>query len=179
MDDKKIYKILQHWFPLLKNAEIPKKKYRKNFSDFLQWIKEENFATLLYMMKMQPDCLFENEMEQSAVLQDFQIDLTVLKDNIAAKADPILAYFEQHKAVIGRYYDVNEQILDILLEEVLTVAEQIDYQLLLVYAEAYYWLLVPNDEAKIEKFCKSFNQQFKDHNILIEHYERYVCSRST
>lgn len=179
MDDKKIYKILQHWFPLLKNADIPKKKHRQNFADFMQWMKDASFANHSYIMKMQPDCFFENEMQHSTILQDFQIDIARLKKNITAKADPILAHFEQHKAVIGRYYNVNDQILDIVLEEVLTVAEQIQFALLLVYADDYYWCLVPNDEAKIEKFCKSFNKQFKDQNIMIEHYERYICSRST
>ncbi|WP_173910954.1 hypothetical protein [Acinetobacter sp. Marseille-Q1618] len=179
MDDKKIYKILQHWFPLLKNEDIPKKKHRQNFENFLQWMKEASFADQFYMMKMQPDCFFENQMEKSTIFQDFQIDLAVLKSNIEAKAAPILAHYEQHKAVIGRYYNVNDQILDIVLEEILTVAQPIQFELLLIYAEDYYWLLVPNDEAKIEKFCKSFNKQFKDQNVMIEHYEQYVCSRST
>jgi len=35
MDDKKIFRLLREWFPGLKQQEIPKKKHRDIFQDFL------------------------------------------------------------------------------------------------------------------------------------------------
>lgn len=179
MNDKKIYKILQHWFPLLRNAEMPKKKHRQNFETFVQWMEIATLGDQCYLMSMKTDHFFENELEKSTVFQDERVDLEVLQKKIATKAQPILEHYAQHQHVIGRYYNVNDQVLDIVLEEILAVAQPLNFELLLIYAERYYWLLVPNDEVKIEKFCKAFNKQFKEHNIVIEHYEHYECSRST
>lgn len=179
MDDKKIYKILQHWFPLLRNAEVPKKKDRQSFETFLQWMDAAVFGNQCYLMKMKPDHFFDNELEKSTIFQDERVDIECLKQKIIAKAQPILEHYEQHKNVIGRYYNVHDQVLDIVLEEILDLAQQYKFELLLIYAEDYYWLLVPDDEAKIEKFCKAFSKQFKHQEIKIEHYEKYQCSRST
>lgn len=43
MDEKKIYKILQDWFPR-HNRKLPEKDSRGEFSTFLQWIHPEKMA---------------------------------------------------------------------------------------------------------------------------------------
>ena len=81
--------------------------------------------------------------------------------------------------MIGRYYNVQDQVYDVVFEEILHVSRQHDHELLLIYAEDYHWLVVPNQDHKIEKFCKYFNKQFHDQDVSIEHYALFDCSRST
>ena len=181
MDDKKIFKILQHWFPELLERKIPKKKKRKDFKEFLGWLVAEKVANHLraYMMKIDRHAFHENEIERSAVFQDYNLDSQNLQTTIRQRAKPILAHIEKHKAVIGRYYNVQDQVFDIVFEEILTLLKVHNFELLLIYADDYYWLAVPNEDHKIEKFCKHFNKQFQDEDISIEHYALFDCSRST
>lgn len=181
MDDKKIFKILQHWFPELLERKIPKKEKRKDFEEFLGWLVAEKVANHLraYMMKIDRHAFHENEIERSAVFQYYNVDSQNLQTTIRQRAKPILAHFEKHKAVIGRYYNVQDQVFDIVFEEILTLLKVHNFELLLIYADDYYWLAVPNEDHKIEKFCKHFNKQFHDEDISIEHYALFDCSRST
>ncbi|MEG0132130.1 MAG: hypothetical protein RR677_11745 [Acinetobacter sp.] len=181
MDDKKIFKILQHWFPELLDRKIPKKKKRKDFEEFLGWLVAEKVVNHLraYVMKIDRHTFHENEIERSAVFQDHHLDSQHIQSTIRLRAKPILEHFEKHKSIIGRYYNVQDQVFDIVFEEILTILKLHNFELLLIYADDYYWLAVPNQDHKIEKFCKHFNKQFHDEDITIEHYALFDCSRST
>lgn len=181
MDDKKIFKILQHWFPELQQRDIPKKKNRKSFDVFLNWLEAEKFGGRFraYLMKIDRMKFQENEIERSAIFHEYAVDSSNLQTQIRERTKPLFEHYEQHKEVIGRYYNVQDQVYDIVFEEILKVARQHDYELLLIYAEDYHWLLVPNQDHKIEKFCKHFNKQFHDQDVSIEHYALFDCSRST
>ncbi|KAF1027693.1 MAG: hypothetical protein GAK29_00504 [Acinetobacter bereziniae] len=76
MDDKKIYKILQHWFPELKQRDVPKKKSRQSFEEFLNWIAAEKFGGRFraYLMKIDRMEFHENQIERSAVFHEYAVD---------------------------------------------------------------------------------------------------------
>ena len=181
MDDKKIFKILQHWFPALEQRDIPKKKHRKRFVEFLNGIEAEKFGGRFrgYLMKIDRMQFHENEIERCAVFHEYAVDSLGIQTQIRERAKPLFDHYEVHKDVIGRYYNVQDQVYDVVFEEILKQARQHDHELLLIYAEDYYWLIVPNHEYKIEKFCKCFNKQFHDEDVSIEHYALFDCSRST
>jgi len=181
MDDNKIFKLLQDWFPELKQREIPKKKFRKRFEAFLNWLAAEKFGGRFraYIMKIDRTEFQENQIERCAIFHEYAIDSLALQTKIRQKAKPLFEHYELHKEIIGHYYKVQDQVYDIVFEEILITAKQNGYELLLIYAEHYYWLLVPNQDHKIDKFCKNFNKQFCDEDISIEHYTLFDCSRST
>lgn len=181
MDDKKIFKILQRWFPELESRGIPKKGARRNFETFIEWMIPEKLANRYraYLMKINRHTFQENEIERSAIFQDYHCDHQALQHQIRERAKPLLEHFEKHKEIIGRYYNVQDQIFDLVFEEILTKLKTQNFELLLIYADHYYWLAVPNQDHKIDKFCKHFNKQFQDEDISIEHYALFDCSRST
>lgn len=181
MDDKKIYTQLLHWFPELELRKIPKKKYRRNFQNFLEWIAAEKSGNSYrsYLMKIDRNVYSENGLEYSAILHDHHVDIQAVQTIIRKRAKPLFEHFEKHKEVIGRYYNVHDQVYDIIFEEILNAAKTRKFEMLLIYAEHFYWLVVPNEDSKIEKFCKLFEKQFKGEEVLIEHYAIFDCSRST
>jgi len=181
MDDKKIFKILQNWFPELEQREIPKRKSRKQFVKFMNWLAAEKSDGYFraYIMKMDRMKFHQNEIEYSAVFQDQDIDSHHVQTLIYQRTKQLMEHFEKHKNIIGRYYNVEDQVFDIVFEEILKKLKLYDFELLLIYAEDYYWLAVPNEDVKIQKFCKNFNKQYLEENISIEHYELFDCSRST
>ena len=181
MDEKKIYKILQDWFPELHNRKLPEKDSRGEFSTFLQWIHPEKMANRYraYLMTVVADSPFEHELEKCALLQNRGLDLLPVHTQIRERVNPLFAHYEKHKAVIGKYYNVMDQAFDIVFEEIVKLLECYNMDLLIIYAEKYHWIAVPEDAEKIEKFCKLFNKQFADLDVSIEHYALFDCSRST
>lgn len=181
MDDKKIFKILQQWFSVLELREIPKKKDRRNFEQFLAWISAEKLAQDFhaYLMSVDAKNPYENGLEKCATLQHKNIDIALIQQGIRKKTTPLYAHYEQHKEVIGKYYNVNDQVFDLIFEEIFTLLKSQNLELLLIYADLTYWMAVPNDDVKIHKFCKSFTKQFKDEGVCIEHYTQLDCLRST
>lgn len=177
MDDKKIFKILQKWFPVLEQQDIPKKKHRRIFQQYLVWISAEPVNQ--YVMMVDAENPYENGLEQCAILQQMKIDIAVLQQEIRQKTMPLYEHYEKHKAVIGKYYSVNDQVFDLIFEEIYMLLKAQNFELLFVYAEKTYWMIVPNDDVKIYKFCKSFTKQFKDEGVSIEHYTKLDCLRST
>ena len=181
MDDKKIFKILQGWFPLLKQRKIPKKKCRTNFQQFLAWIASEKVAQHehAYLMSVDSENPYENGLEQCAMLQHINIDMGLTQQEIRKRTTPLYKHYETHKAVIGKYYNVNAHVFDIVFEEIYNFLKSQNYELLIIYADTAYWMAVPDEDVKIHKFCKSFSKQFKDEGICIEHYIKLDCLRST
>jgi hypothetical protein len=178
MDDKKIFKILQSWFPELAEQSIPKKKYRQTFQQFLAWILPESIADH-YLMSVVFKSPLDNQLQQSAVLKDLALNFEDIQQNIQNRIQPLYAHYEKHKEVIGKYYNINDQVFDLVLEEICVLLKRHDFALLLIYADATYWMAVPNQDVKIYKFCKSFSKQFKNEGICIEHYTQLDCLRST
>ena len=181
MDDKMIFKILQRWFSVLELREIPKKKYRCNFEQFLAWISAEKLGKDFhaYLMSVDSENPYENGLEKCAYLQHKNIDIGLVQQAIRKKTTPLYEHYEQHKEVIGKYYNVNDQVFDLVFEEIFTLLKSQNLELLLIYADRTYWMAVPNDDVKIHKFCKSFTKQFKDEGVCIEHYTQLDCLRST
>lgn len=177
MDDKKIFKILQKWFPVLEHQDIPKKKHRRIFQQYLAWIAVEQVSQ--HVMVVDAENPYENGLEQCAILQQMNVDIALLQQAIRQKTMPLYEHYEKHKAVIGKYYCVNDQVFDLIFEEIDAVLKAQNFELLFVYAEKTYWMIVPNDDVKIHKFCKSFTKQFKAEGISIEHYTKLDCLRST
>lgn len=181
MDDKKIFKILLEWFPVLKQREIPKKKHRQLFQQFLTWNAAEKVAKhpYAYLMSVDAENPYENGLERCAILQQMNIDIGLTQQKIRNRTTPLYQHYEHHKQVIGKYYNVNAQALDIVFEEIYTLLKSQNFELLIIYAETAYWMAVPDQDVKIHKFCKSFSKQFKHEGICIEHYIKLDCLRST
>ena len=181
MDDKKIFKILQKWFSVLELREIPKKKYRRNFEQFLAWISAEKLSKDVhtYLMFVDAKNPYENGLEKCAHLQHKNIDIGLIQQGIRKKTTPLYAHYEQHKEVIGKYYNVNDQVFDLIFEDIYALLKSQNLELLLIYADMTYWMAVPNDDVEIHKFCKSFTKQFKRDGVCIEHYTQLDCLRST
>ncbi|OTG83140.1 hypothetical protein [Acinetobacter sp. ANC 4648] len=181
MDDKKIYKLLRHWFPELKKKKLPKKKHRRNFKAFLKWVAVEKVAhqTREYWMKIDRNLYSENGLVSCSVLHDHHADIQAAQTLIRQRAKPLFEHFDQYHAVIGRYYSVYDQVFDIVFEEVLNLVKACGFEMLLIYADHFYWCMVPNNEVLIEKFCKFFEKQFKEDGLSIEHYAVLDCPRST
>ena len=181
MDDKKIFQILQGWFPLLEQREIPKKKHRHFFQQFLEWMAAEKVANHFqaYLMSVDSENPHENGLERCAILQHMNIDMGLTQQQIRKRTTPLYEHYKKHKEVIGKYYNVNAQAFDIVFEEIFTFLESKNLELLIIYADTAYWMAVPNEDVEIHKFCKSFSKQFKDEGICIEHYIKLDCLRST
>ncbi len=178
MDDKKIFKILQDWFPVLTKQGIPKKKHRQNFQQFLTWIlaESEKGSHLMSVVFKSP---LDNQLQRCAVLKTLKLNFEDIQQRIEDRVMPLNAHYEKHKDTIGKYYNINDQIFDLVFEEIDTVLKHHNFELLLIYADATYWMAVPNQDVKIHKFCKSFSKQFKNEGICIEHYTKSDCLRST
>ena len=181
MDNKKIYKILQEWFPVLAKRKIPKKEHRQVFTHFLAWMlgDKEKQQQAIYLMTIHRDDDTHNGLELCALLQRYGEEVHQTQQRIRQRKAPILAHFEQHKAMIGRYYHVQDQVFDIVFDEMMQLLATKEMELLLIYAQHYHWIAVPKDANKIEKFCHCFNQQFKAEQISIEQYSIFDCARST
>lgn len=181
MDDKKIFKILQGWFPLLKHHEIPKKKYRGDFQQFRAWLATEQAGQHehAYLMSIDVENPYENGLERCAMLQHKNIDMGLIQQSIRNRATPLYQHYQKHKEVIGKYYNVNAHVFDIVFEEIYAFLKLQNFELLIIYAETAYWMAVPDEDVRIHKFCKSFSKQFKHEGICIEHYIKLDCLRST
>lgn len=181
MDDKKIYKILHMWFPELEKCKIPKKDQRHSFSDFLVWMRgnKEKDQHAHYMMTIHRHDYANNELEYSALLQSHATFINDTQQRINQRVSPIFAHFEQHKTMIGRYYNVDDQVFDIVFEEMMHLLRTQNLELLLIYAQDYHWIAVPKDAPKIEKFCRYFDRQFQHEQVSIEQYTLLNCARST
>lgn len=181
MDDKKIFRLLQEWFPVLKQQEIPKKKHRDIFQDFLAWVKAEkvNKQNCAYLMSVDVENPYENSLEHCAVIQHINLDIGLTQQKIRERVTPLYQHYEKHKDVIGKYYNVDAHAFDIVFEEIYNLLKSQNFELLIIYAEKAYWMAVPDQDVKIHKFCKSFSKQFKHEGICIEHYIKLDCLRST
>lgn len=181
MHEKKIYKILKDWFPQLADREIPAKKRLGKFKHFLWFMKAERSGKRIrsYILKIDYNAYWDNGLEYCSVLQDTNIETNPIQTKIRNQVLPIIEHYEKYKDVIGRYYNLNEQINDIVIRELYSVTQHCEYEMLLICAEHYYWMLVPSDDKKIGKFCKKFNEQFKDESVTVEHYVLGECLSST
>ncbi|MGA9699801.1 hypothetical protein ACVBEE_00930 [Acinetobacter sp. ANC 3781] len=181
MNDKKIFKLLQEWFPVLELREIPKKKYRPIFQQFLAWMSAEKLSkhSQAYLMSVDSENPHENGLEQCAILQLMNSDIRLAQQQISNRTIPLCEHYAKHKQVIGKYYNVNTQVFDIVLEEIYELLKSKKLELIIIYAEKTYWMAVPNEDIKIDKFCRAFLKQFKNEGICIEHYIKLDCLRST
>ncbi len=181
MDDKKIYKLLQSWFPELQTRKIPKAKNRRDFEQFRLWLiaEKQGKHERAFLMPLNPTQVLENHLANNAVLQDLKLNFAVLQQQLRVQIEPLLAHYAQHKQVIGKYYNVNEQVLEIALREICMQLHGAGSELLVIYAEHPYWIAVPAGAEKIEKFCKKFEKQFKNEQIAIEIFSVADCLKST
>ena len=177
MDDKKIYKIMQKWFPEFQDQKIPPKKERFSFENFYVWGQlASGEQQPLYLMRIDLLDYLDNGIQQSAVFQRKRVNTALVQTVIAEKVKPLQEHYEKYKQIIGHYYNLNDQIYDVVFEEILKSAKSIGYEMLLIYADSYYWIAVPDDEVRIEKLIKHFEKQFKSEDISIEHYAVLDCS---
>lgn len=182
MDDKKIYKILQMWFPALAQRKLPKKDQRHIFNAFLAWMNghSDDDPNVRYLMTIHHQHYVQNGLELSALLQKQQVNVVETQQRIYQRVQPIIEHFEQHKAMIGRYYNVQDQIFDLVFEEIKQLLATQEMELLLICTQTdYHWIAVPKDAEKIEKFCHSFEKLFKNEQVSIEQYVVWGCARST
>ncbi|WP_448761615.1 hypothetical protein [Acinetobacter tandoii] len=73
--------------------------------------------------------------------------------------------------MIGRFYRVQDQILEIILDEIYKFLKLQNFALLLLWGKEHYWLAVPNQPKKIEVFCELFNRQFDEAGLKVEKYQ--------
>ncbi|MFU9046823.1 hypothetical protein ACNAUY_10595 [Acinetobacter tibetensis] len=172
MNEKKIYKQLRKWFPELKQHPLPKKKYRAKAEHFLAWLNaQENEQTFEYLIALNIHQYLENGLATHPVFQHMITEIEMVQAQIQSRADPILKHYEQFEHVIGRFYRVQDQILEIILDEIYKFLKSQNFALLLLWGEEHYWLAVPNQSKKIEAFCALFNQQFDGAGLTVEKYQ--------
>ena len=172
MNEKKIYKQLKKWFPQLKENPLPKKKHRARAEYFLTWLNtvesDEQFECLIALNIHQ---YLENGLSGHSIFQHMTTEIEMVQAQIQMRADPILKHYEQFEHVIGRFYKVQDQILEIILDEIYKFLKTQNYALLLLWGKDHYWLAVPNQPKKIEAFCEQFNQQFDEAGLKVEKYQ--------
>ena len=181
MDDKKIYKQLQDWFPELNCKKVPKESQRRDFQSFKAWMVTEKNGRQArsYLMPLHPAQPLRHSLGHSAVLQDMRLDLEKAHLEMEQAAQPTLRNYEQHKAEIGKNYSVQEQVAEIVLSEICSLLRQCGCRMLLIYADQYYWIAVPEHAEKVNKFCKKFEKQFKADEVRIELFSVSDCLKST
>lgn len=181
MNEKKIYKLLKQWFLELSEREIPSKKHILKFKYFVEFLSHERIGHRYrgYLMKIDPDSYLDNGLEYSASFYDHQIHTDPIQAKIREQATSLFEHYQKYQSVIGQYYNVYQQIYDLTINEISKVAQQCGAELLLIYAETYYWMIVPSDEKMIQKFCQNFNKQFQNDGVSIEHYFPSECLKST
>lgn len=179
MDDKKIYQWLQSWYPELQTRKIPKSKNRRSFEQLSLWLLSEKKAQdeRSFIMTFDPLDFTEADLARSAVLQDLQIDTVQMHHDIVKQTQPIYTHYEKSKQLLGKYYNVQEQLAEIILNAIYQELSTYKYELLLICAEQYYWLAVHQDAEKLHKFLKRFEKQFKAEDIAIHHYTFSQCSK--
>lgn len=180
MGSKKLYKMLQHWFPELIDHELPSAEQRDQYAVFLEWlwIRDAN-PERHYVMYLDPQHYYENGLNCSALIQDHRIDTVQVQRLIRERITPLLRHYEQHKHVIGTHCDFRGQVYDIVLQEICKLLKSLNYELLLLCATDYHWLAVPNQPEEIDRFCRLFEKQFKHAHKNIEHYQLQNWSWST
>ena len=174
MNEKKIYKQLRRWFPKLKQNPLPKKKYRSKPKYFLQWLNfrdDDDEQQGEWIMPLNLSRYLENGLTEHPFFSQMTTEIEIVQMQIQSRADPILKHYEQFEHVIGRFYRVQDQILEIMLDEIYKFLKSQNFALLLLWGDGYYWLAVPNQPKKIELFCELFNQQFLEEGLKVEKYE--------
>lgn len=172
MNEKKIYKQLTKWFPELKQNPLPKKKHRAKAEHFLTWLNsQESEQAVEYMMGLNIHQYLENGLAEHPFFQHMTTEIEMVQAQIQSRADPILKHYEQFEHVIGRFYRVQDQILEIILDEIYKFLKSQNFALLLLWGIEHYWLAVPNQPKKIEVFCELFNRQFDEAGLKVEKYQ--------
>lgn len=180
MGSKKIYKMLQHWFPELAAQEIPSAEQRFKYPAFLAWLcVKMTQPQRCYVMHLDPQHYYENGLSCCALLQDHGIDVAEIQAVIRERSTPLFRHYEQHKQVIGRHCDLRSQVYGIVLQEISKLLKNLNYELLLLSASEYHWMAVPNQADEIDQFCRMFEKQFKHAHKNIEHYQLQNWSWST
>ncbi|RLL50183.1 hypothetical protein D9K79_00020 [Acinetobacter cumulans] len=181
MNDKKIYKILQEWFPELDFKKVPKESQRRDFEHFKAWMMTEKNKgyTRTYLMALHPEHALESHIHQAAVLQDLALDLEKAQFEIMQAVQPTLYHYEKNKANIGKNYQVQEQVIEMILSKIYERLDAYNFRMLLIYADQYYWIAVPAHAEKLNKFCKKFEKQFKAEQLKIELFSMSDCLQST
>lgn len=181
MNDKKIYKWLQAWFPELDYKKVPKEKQRRDFEHFKAWMVVEKGGkkTRSFLMSVHPARLQNNTVASSAVLQDLNLNLDKMHFELIQTIQPILVHYELNQQNIGKNYAVHEQAAEMLLSKIYQLLKEKKLKMLLIYADQYYWIAVPEHAEKVNKFCKKFEKQFKADDVRIELFALQDCLQST
>lgn len=193
MNDKKIFKILQKWFPELKGKELPKKKERRNYEYFYYWLAPTEIKTpdqpsdpeeyqekryRGYLLDIDRQQHFSNGVESSAVFQDYGVDAEAIQNRIEVKTEPLFEHYEKYKDLIGDYYALNSHVIDIVLKEIYGEIKRINHRMILISTLSFDWLAVPDQLEEIEEFIRLFQKQFKNPAPRIEVYEVFDLSFS-
>lgn len=185
MDDKKIYQLLQEWFPELNVLKIPPKKMRRDFEVFNDWLsprditvpsgedESQEYKYRGYFLSIDRDQHMDNGIETCALFQDLGVDPNEIQNRIELRTDPLFEHYEKFKDLLGDFYALRSHVYDIVLEEIYKQVIKYGYRMLLIYAADQIWIAVPDQPKKIKKFIKLFEKQFKDVHPTIEYYERY------
>ncbi|RZG75596.1 hypothetical protein EXU29_01685 [Acinetobacter wuhouensis] len=185
MDDKKIYQLLQAWFPELESLKIPKKKMRRDFETFYYWLSPQDITEPTteddlqeykyrgYFLSIDRDQHFDNGIEVCALFQDLNVDVEAIQNRIELRTAPLFEHYEKYKDLIGNFYALRSHVYDIVLEEIYNEVRKHGYRMLLIYASEQIWMAVPDQQKKIAQFIKLFRKQFIGSRPSIEYYERF------
>lgn len=173
MDNKKVYMILQHWFPKLIQQDLPIRSLRAHYEEMVHWLSRgvPSAVSKQYLMVIAKDQYHENGLHNCAVLKNHtaEVDQTQLK--IWSRVANMIQYYDRYKDEIGRNCSLKLQIYDVVFEEIYYLLQKLNYELLLIRGEEYHWLAVPNDQDNIDLFCCLFDRLFADQGWCIEHYQ--------
>lgn len=173
MDSKKIYLILQHWFPKLNQYDLPPRAMRGSYDVLLRWLQPdaEALAATHFLMNIQSTQDQKYGLFDSALLRDNPSELAQTLSNIQVKIVGIAQYYQQHQAQMGRHCCMQGQIYQAILAEIYLLLQRLNYELLLISAEQYHWLAVPDNQDLIDSFCYCFTRLFAAEGYSIEHYQ--------
>lgn len=173
MDNKKIYTILQHWFPELIQRDLPMRSLRVQYYEMVHWLTTDKsqYRAKQFLMRIAKDQQYENVLQDCAVLKNHITEVEQAQLNILSKTTAIIRYYDLYKDEIGQHCDLNLQIYNEVFEEIYNLLQQLNYELLLIRGEEYHWLAVPNDLDNIDLFCCLFERLFTDQGWCIEHYQ--------
>lgn len=185
MSDKRIYRLLQEWFPELLTVKIPKKNIRRDFDAFCDWMAPKRITVSTdegdhqyryrgYFLGIDRSQHFDNGIETCALFQDFNVDVNEIQNRIERRTEPLFEHYEKYKKLIGDFYAIHSHVYDVVLEEIYNEVRKHGYRMLLIYAADQMWLAVPDQPKKIEQFIELFRKQFKGMSLSIEYYERFT-----
>ena len=166
---QKLYKILQHLIPELKQHPPVE---GADFEDFSAWINHDN--EFLHYIEIKE--YFDNGIEDNYYFKKFNVNAEQLQSEIEQDIERLFAQFEDgfemdsqenFEDALDVAGDIMQQTESIIFDKIQAAASAHALSLLVVYREHPYWLLLPTkNEYQLNLLVDAFNQAFHQQGDL-------------